>query len=350
MSKILCIGDLQFHAPKAFDLPDADGNWLLDREEETLRWILQYGVDNGIKDCVFLGDVHGEKDRIQNRVKNRLIDIFNDARKSRNLVVVISGNHDKRGDAIKYLENYADVYNEPEVVKIGGISTALVPHISRGTQLDVEMVEEFLKKADAPRVFGHFFVDGFQPPNSRAVDFKLLSKFGLVLLGHQHLFTEITKRMYYLGSIYQEDFGEAGQGKYIAVVDELRVKFVEVSLFIKRKTYKLNSNSSVDEMLLYFKNNYDIGGNIIRIDTTSAVDTRKIQELKEMLVQRTPYVEVNLLPDEFRSNMMAPVSRIGQDGIMEEFFDGLLRNSEVGEKYFLSRVIQNVRSKVKEER
>lgn len=74
-----------------------------------------------------------------------------------------------------------------------------------------------------PRVlFGHFQVMGCAYTGAVAtsgVPQELLKEFDTVLLGHVHLPQTLGKHIHYVGSPFQQDWGEAGQSKRVAVLD-----------------------------------------------------------------------------------------------------------------------------------
>jgi hypothetical protein len=71
-------------------------------------------------------------------------------------------------------------------------------------------------------LFGHFEVQGAFYQNAKAlggVPLEALAPFNLVLLGHIHLPQSLTKRIHYVGSPFQQDWGETEQSKRVAIVN-----------------------------------------------------------------------------------------------------------------------------------
>lgn len=79
------------------------------------------------------------------------------------------------------------------------------------------------RRVRGPKIlFGHFEVQGAFYQNATAmsgVPQEVLAPFNLVILGHIHLPQSLTKRIHYVGSPFQQDWGEAGQQKRVAVVN-----------------------------------------------------------------------------------------------------------------------------------
>lgn len=333
----LIIGDLQLHAPKEFDNLDGT-NFLLEQQAKTLSWIFRFGATNKVQLYVFLGDIHTAKDRIANRVKNKLLELFEEHHVG-SRTIVLAGNHDKNGEAIKYLSPYAELVTEPTVDR----SSVFVPYCK-----DVSNIEEFLKanlKENSKTVFGHWFIEGHTPPNSTGVSLSLLSRFRQVICGHQHSFLKITERICYLGSIYQEDFAEAGQKKYIALIKDGKTKLITLPLFINRVVYRIETTSDVEKIKISFPNT----ANIVKLKVASGVKSALVNELQNWLKQRGCYVFKEFLPTDFNQNRLLPVTKRGQSAVVDNLFEQILKGKNIGERYFMKRAIEKVKEKVRGE-
>lgn len=89
-----------------------------------------------------------------------------------------------------------------------------------------ELCEWLMKEArrvKGPKIlFGHFEVQGSFYQNAKAlggVPQEVLAPFDLVLLGHIHLPQAVNDKIHYVGSPFQQDWGEAGQAKRVGIVD-----------------------------------------------------------------------------------------------------------------------------------
>jgi hypothetical protein len=71
-------------------------------------------------------------------------------------------------------------------------------------------------------LLGHFQVIGAQMAGGNAVtgiSLKALKRFGVGFLGHVHRPQELNETTFYVGSPFQQNFGEAGESKRVAVFD-----------------------------------------------------------------------------------------------------------------------------------
>jgi hypothetical protein len=83
-------------------------------------------------------------------------------------------------------------------------------------------------------LLGHFQVAGCELQTGTAVTGvpkSLLRKFQLGLLGHIHKPQELVENVYYVGSPFQQNFGEANEDKRVGIVDlkTLAVEWIELS-------------------------------------------------------------------------------------------------------------------------
>jgi DNA repair exonuclease SbcCD nuclease subunit len=82
-------------------------------------------------------------------------------------------------------------------------------------------------------LFGHFQVKGAFLNNAKTssgVPLEVLSGFDLVILGHIHQAQSLSKRIHYVGSPFQQDWGEVGQGKRLLLVDTESLSVANIPL------------------------------------------------------------------------------------------------------------------------
>lgn len=94
-------------------------------------------------------------------------------------------------------------------------------------------------------LIGHFQVSGCRMGSGQALNgipVSAVDRYGLALFGHVHLRQKVGQNAFYVGSPFQQDFGEADTAKYVAVVDlsTLEVEWVETSGFPSYKTVNLD--------------------------------------------------------------------------------------------------------------
>ena len=115
------------------------------------------------------------------------------------------------------------VFSEPEVVDIEGVRTLFCPFPSESFDLEAWLSHNLLQDGRPQVVFGHFQVEGTSDRDGRCitggVKLSCLKHASLVLLGHIHHPQSITDTIHYIGSPFQQDFGEAGEQKRVLLLD-----------------------------------------------------------------------------------------------------------------------------------
>lgn len=227
--KEIIIGDIHVDAPSKFEHPK--GNYILDCCIQSLGHIISYGEEHGIKKYTFLGDIFEKKDKIPNRSKNKVIDIFK--RLSRCDVIILEGNHDREGSdsSIKFLEPYAKIISKPTAVK----GRLYIPY----TKDYDEIIRIVQLSNDYDIIFGHFEIKGcnyggiVNSNNGISID-AFNNK--TAIAGHIHRFQEVSNSIYHLGSIYQVDWGEQSEKKYFCIIDNEDIIFKKLPTLVNRVT------------------------------------------------------------------------------------------------------------------
>jgi DNA repair exonuclease SbcCD nuclease subunit len=95
-------------------------------------------------------------------------------------------------------------------------------------------------------LFGHFQVKGAYVNNAQittGIPMEALSGFDLVVLGHIHQPQQLNARIHYVGSPFQQDWGEAAQKKRVLIVDTETLKLTSIVL----KNYPRYEEVTLDE-------------------------------------------------------------------------------------------------------
>jgi len=138
------------------------------------------------------------------------------------------GNHDQHVKSGKVHSGRAftgvfQVYDTPVVREICGVRVLLCPYPDEAFDLETWLDENLLKDGTRQLVLGHFQVEGTRDRDGRilkgGVHVGILKRATLVLLGHVHHPQSITQTIHYIGSPFQQDFGEAGEDKRVALLD-----------------------------------------------------------------------------------------------------------------------------------
>lgn len=122
------------------------------------------------------------------------------------------------------------VIDNVAIYDIDGINAVFCSYPASMKEL-AEWLHKNVKSFEAPAaLFGHFQVAGCKLNNGTALDGipqKLLAPFACSLLGHIHIPHSIGEDIHYVGSPFQQDWGEAGQKKRVAIFNTEHEDFVE---------------------------------------------------------------------------------------------------------------------------
>ena len=154
----------------------------------------------------------------------------------------IVGNHEhwvRSGDVHvgPIFENVYHVIDKPTVEVIAGVTVLFCPYPGDDFDLDTWLEMELDRHPGKKLVFGHFQVEGTRDRDGAVlpggVRTSVLKKADLVLLGHIHHPQSVTPTIHYIGTPFQQDFGEAGEAKRVAILNlpSLDVEWVELSDF-----------------------------------------------------------------------------------------------------------------------
>ena len=176
--------------------------------------MVDYAVENGIKNLIFAGDLFDS--RTMQRLKvlktfDKMLDLFHT--NGLNLFL-FPGNHDKTlyNSSDSFLDTYkhhpcVEFNRELKNIVIDGVSIDLLPFFS--DDMLIPMLEN-AKGADI--LISHFEMAGSNHlghiSKKVTINKQLLSKWNKVYLGHYHNHHEITNDIVHLPSFRQESFGE----------------------------------------------------------------------------------------------------------------------------------------------
>ena len=185
-----------------------------DEVYESTRYMVDYAVENNIKNLIFAGDLF--ESRTMQRLKvlqtfDKMLDLFH---VNGLTLYLFPGNHDKT--LYTSADSFLDTYRHHPCVKfnrelknivLDGVSIDLLPFFS--TELLVPMIE---KAKGCDILISHFGMDGSNHlghvSKNTSITKKLLSKWNKVYVGHYHNYHEISKDITHLPSFRQESFGE----------------------------------------------------------------------------------------------------------------------------------------------
>jgi DNA repair exonuclease SbcCD nuclease subunit len=125
------------------------------------------------------------------------------------------------------------VIGDREVITLGGLKAFFCAYPENHAELAGWLKAESGKVRARKILFGHFQVKGAYLNNSQTtsgIPLEALSGFDLVLLGHIHQPQSVTDRIHYVGSPFQQDWGEANQNKRVVIVDTETLQITTVPM------------------------------------------------------------------------------------------------------------------------
>lgn len=195
--------------------------WRIQRLYEELQRIYRAYRCDALWD---LGDTTDDRSAIPVSVIDLLCDSLEFFTGEWNLKLV--GNHeqflrDTRIHAGKMFRRFFHVVNTTETMKLGKVNILCVSYHD-----DIEAIREYLRRApkDKPCVLiGHFQVAGCAMSSGLAVTGvprEEIEFVNVALLGHIHKPQSLgTGHIHYVGSPFQQHWGEAGEDKRVAILD-----------------------------------------------------------------------------------------------------------------------------------
>ncbi len=139
----------------------------------------------------------------------------------------ITGNHEQylRDTTIsnrRLFEPYFAVIDDACVWDMGGWSAFFVSYPADHAKLADWLVKTARETRGPKMLFGHFQIKGAFYQGGKAmtgVPLEVLEPFDMCLLGHVHMPQALSPRVHYVGSPFQQDWGETGQPKRVAILD-----------------------------------------------------------------------------------------------------------------------------------
>jgi DNA repair exonuclease SbcCD nuclease subunit len=158
------------------------------------------------------------------------------------LGIKLTGNHEQ---LIKYADVNSKALFQPYFGEIDPPTVAIRPGVEavcHPFHEDYDQVNENiasrlagLNAGSYKILLAHGDVRGVRYDSGEAVkdgiDPALVEKFDMALFGHVHRHQQIGKNAWYVGSPFQQDFGEAGQRKFVVILDctgEPRLEWIQV--------------------------------------------------------------------------------------------------------------------------
>lgn len=298
-----------------------------DEVYESTKYMVDYAVENDIKNLIFAGDLFDS--RTFQRLKvlqtfDKMLDLFH---ASGLTLYLFSGNHDKT--LYNSFDSFLDTYKHHPCVKfnrelknivIDNVSIDLLPFFS-----DDMLIPMLDKAKGADILISHFEMAGSNHlghiSKKVTINEKLLSKWKKVYLGHYHNHHEITKDIVHLPSFRQKDFGEDNNkgfsllkkdGSYEIIKGKFK-EYLKISIDLDRST-----NKDISKLIEDNKNS----GKVVRIEFNGTEAQCKAIDKSQF---KGTDIDVKLKYSEIYENEIAEPSKIiekySKDQILGSFKD-----------------------------
>lgn len=211
------------------------------RVEDFYRTVAEIAKEEHIDGILDLGDTTDDRSSIPVPTLDSLLGLLDEMPCPKNHNFKLIGNHEQfvKSTAIhagRLFERHFEVIPDRQVIRFpsqgtGGPFTI----IFCSYPADEDELDAWLRaqKVAGPCLFlGHFQVHGCTMSSGPSLSGIKASSIraDLALLGHVHKPQSITDRIHYVGSPFQQDFGEAGEEKRIGIVDTDGMKITWITL------------------------------------------------------------------------------------------------------------------------
>ena len=236
--KILAYGDVHVHNFPEFSKLNSEGySSRVELAVKSLRYVLDYAVENRIEHVINLGDIVEQSKTINTVIGGLLSEVLGDSKYSKLKHYFIVGNHDQvdrqqnHHVANLYRKCFTEVISCPDFytkeesnyLEIDGYRIVFLPYTEEySVFVDIlnSISTEYRKKT---LVFGHWSIDGVRfsedYPTESKIKQILFDQFKLVVMGHIHLRQKLSNNIVYPGSLLSHSFKDCSGDKGFLVFD-----------------------------------------------------------------------------------------------------------------------------------
>jgi len=257
--------------------------------------------EHNIKEIFFLGDIFDNRVSMNIRIKNNVLDIFENILGDYKIYLLI-GNHDSfltnsiKINSLKFLDNLKNItlISNNTVLKVKDRTFYMVPWVVDQKKF-TEEVSNLKDRIDI--CMGHFAINGFHLSKFKVEEngfaIEEFNKFPLLFSGHFHQ-RGIKKfdgcEIIYIGSPYQLTRADSGEprGYCILNMETLEYRFVD-------------NNKSLEYIQLDYPKRFTrkmIEGNIVDVNVKfdKTTDDSKIQEYIKAIEKYKPIIPPTIVP------------------------------------------------------
>jgi len=222
--------DLQLHAWQHASIgPDGVNERVMD-VIHSLRQLRELAKEKKIGYLFIKGDIFEERGKLDVVVLNSFYRELFAFRKAGIRVIMLVGNHDwvPVGDfhSLEVFQDLVTVVSKPTRFNFDGTRVLAIPFMPEPRKV-VKYLRKFGKQADL--ILLHTSVLNVRLNSgakwTEGIPLKAIPKKPWTLIGHDHTFKKLRKRVYHLGSLLHVDKGDTGKKKYFAEYNEGKVIF-----------------------------------------------------------------------------------------------------------------------------
>lgn len=243
--KYAILGDLHFKKCKEYEQS---------YREKVLNFVYNYCKQNDVTQIVQLGDFFHDRKSLD---VNLLYEIKELARKylSFDKFTILIGNHDtyfnntNEVNSLYVLENVIpnlEIIDKVKETEYG----LIVPWLNES---NIEDFTDKLSKSDSQYCFGHFEINTFEMMRGILAqnsfnDINTFKQFKKVFSGHYHLMQD-KNNISYVGSLFQNDFGDWNDRKRFFIIDTIGNTIEEVKIpvtFFEKITFNTENDLNIN--------------------------------------------------------------------------------------------------------
>lgn len=302
-----------------------------------LEWVFTTAKQRNIKHILCCGDLFHDRQKIDVYTYQKTFELIQKNKEDISLYFLL-GNHDMwhmdKWDisSVKPLSVIPGIHviDHPCTLNIEGYEVGFLPY----THNPIEDIKKIKIKDDHKTLLAHLAVDGAKwnlihgtiadvsiehDGEMTKVGPDIFDGFDQVFLGHYHAEQKLTKKVEYVGSLLQLNFGESGQKKHI----------IEYDLETHKKVYIENTFSPV-HLILTEKDDIlslDLDNNFVRI-MSSNTSSSDVLELANIIKDKTGSLEIKSIPKKAEDTIKSIEEAKSILSAGEQMLDSYLKHAD----------------------
>ena len=323
----------------------------IDVNKSIYSQVIQEAQKLGLDTVYHAGDIFDSRKAQPLSVLQTFIEILDMFHESGIKLTAIPGNHDKNDykSERSYLDPFQhhpafELVSTQKIVKVNSkFKIALIPFFNESDTYSSYLTSTngYIQKNDRCFLITHIAVNGVKNNDGSKVDNhitkEMFSKYENVLIGHYHNQSVVHKNITYIGSAYQQNYGEDNKKGFCVIDDNgelyyIKSKFPE----FKKVTVDLNSVTLIeaenlikvhktenDNVRFIFKGTYE---------QVNAIDKNLFKKQGVDVKLESSEIEVGV--EQAENNEFVSFDKTGITEEFETFCQiNSIENSEIGKKY-----------------